>query len=698
MKKLLKIVFGTILTFVVVCFAALFIFIKTFDLNKYKNQISEVVYKATGRELKLNGHAGIKISLIPTIELNDVAFSNASWAKEPNLLEVKNIDIAFSIMPLLEKEIVIDKVHLNEPKVYLSVNEKGVANWDFSEGNTKSEKENESKKEEALTTDVAQGAMLASVVAKSFKIENGLVIYDDLQTKSEHNLKINKIVLNSEGMDDNINADIDVVYNDEEVKANIVAGSINSVLQNAEKYPLNIKVKAYGATAQIDGALSDLSGELKYDFDVKATNPNGNFGAPAVNLNTKIVGDVKKINLDIISLNVAENEIKGTVFADLSGQKPYIKAAINSTLIDLNKFNQTKNAVSSFNIMPVAHAADFVPATPIDLRALNLLNADISADVKKVLVNTMSLSNIKSNITLNKGVATINIKELGIGDGNLTGSIVADSNNNFKADLTASDVVIQNFVTELVPSNKDLFGILSGGKTDLAIKLTGKGNDVRSIVERLNGQLVFIIGESKVQMGSLKYLNGDFVSQILKALNVKTSEKDLSMSCFVVRSDITDGNVSFPKGIAFKSNKITVVSDGSVNLKNDKINLSIKPFNGKISDANVAQVISSMLKVGGTIQKPNLTIDNSAVLTNVIGYAAAGPAFLGSQLLLDADDSPCYTALKGTSYEKMFPVPSAVKTTGQNIYQGANQAVNESINLVNGAAKGVVNLLKGKKK
>ena len=694
MGKIIKFILMSVLALIAIIGIAVVVFVKTFDLNKYKAQISKVVYEQTGRELALNGHAGIKISLIPTIELNDVTLSNVPWASEKEMLKVKNVDVSFSIMPLLKKEIVIDKIHLIKPQVYLSVNSKGEPNWVFD---TKEKSESVQKKNDVTSEEVAKGVMLAGVVAKSFKIEDGVLVYSDEKAKATHKLDINEISLNSEGMDSNINVNIDVVYNDEKITASIEAGSINSLLQNAKNYPLKADVKAYGATAQINGMLSDVLSSVKYDLDVKATNPKGNFGAPYVKLQSKLNGDIQKINMDIVSLDVAGNEIKGTVKADLSGKKPYVKVNLNSQLIDLDKFNQTKKAEVLFSLIPVAHAANFVPATPIDLKALDMLNADINLDVKKVSVNNISFNNLKTNVTINNGKATLNINELNVGGGNITGSVSANKSNDFSVDLTGSGIVIQDFMKELKPESKDIFGVLSGGKTDLTVKMTSKGDDLKSIVEGLNGQFIVIVDESKVQMGTIKYLQGGFISQLLNALKIKTSDKNLEMSCFVVRSDITDGKATFPKGIALKSNHLTLVSDGYVNLKNDKIDLSLKPFNGKISDTNIVQAISSMLKIGGTIQKPSLTIDNSSVIKNVVGVAAMGSAFLGSQLLLDADESPCHTALKGTSYADKFPAPKGIKAVGQNVYQGANQAVSNSVDLVNEATTGVINFLKGKK-
>ena len=65
MKKFLKFILWSLPVLLLLIVGAVFVFIKTFDLNKYKTQISDIVYAQTGRKLALNGNAGLKISLIP---------------------------------------------------------------------------------------------------------------------------------------------------------------------------------------------------------------------------------------------------------------------------------------------------------------------------------------------------------------------------------------------------------------------------------------------------------------------------------------------------------------------------------------------------------------------------------------------------------------------------------------------------------
>ena len=69
-----------------------FVFVRNFDLNKYKPYIQNEVMKLTGRNLQINGDASLGISLIPTVVINDVTFSNPNWAKNPDMLKLEKLE------------------------------------------------------------------------------------------------------------------------------------------------------------------------------------------------------------------------------------------------------------------------------------------------------------------------------------------------------------------------------------------------------------------------------------------------------------------------------------------------------------------------------------------------------------------------------------------------------------------------------
>ena len=714
MKKLLKGVFWTIILLLLIVFVGGFVFIKTFDLNKYKSYVENIVYEQTGRKLLLAGDAGLKISLMPTVVLNDVAFDNAPWAAEPKMVKAKSVEVAVSVMPLLHKEVVIDTVNLIEPEVYLAINTAGEANWEFSKPQTAAEK---TLVEETIKTEVKPTAMptveapdsalpvadaaplLAGFLAKRVNVENARLVYQDMATNTVTDLQINSLTLQSENMDADLDIVFDLVFNGEEISGTATAGSVNAILQKAKEYPLQADVTAFGAKAKADVVLTNMMTNLGFSGSAKLQNPSGNFGAPEVSLNVGFSGTPKNIALEINSLNVAGNVISGTADVDLNGAKPNINAVLQSNVLNVQTLTATPVKTASLALIPAAAAAEYVPDTALDLAVLDSVNAKAQINVKSLIVNQeLTLENVAANVVLQNGKLSVSPLSLNAGGGVVNGAFSIEKNNNvFALNLTGKDVVLQNLWKGLTATDAGTFGIISGGDAIISIKLNGQGATLRQMVESLDGQVIAIISESKIQTGALKYLTGNFATQLLKALKIDKQKKNLELSCAVVRADIGNGKAVFPKGIVFNSKQLAVVSDGAVNLKNDKIDFTLNPFNGKLADTNVVQAISSMIKIAGTVEQPKIAIDDSAVIKNVVGVAAAGPAFLGSQMMLDVDESPCYTALKGTAYQDMFPAPKGAKAAGQGVYQGTSDAISDGVDALKNTAKDVLNLFKRKK-
>ena len=182
---------------------------------------------------------------------------------------------------------------------------------------------------------------------------------------------------------------------------------------------------------------------------------------------------------------------------------------------------------------------------------------------------------------------------------------------------------------------------MSGGNTDIKITLTAAGSTYRQLVQSLSGQIIGIVNESVIQTGNVSFFTGNFISQLLNVMPfVKNSNKKMELNCAVVRADLGGGLAVFPMCIALQSNLLKLVSNGSVNLINDKIDFDVRPFSGKIVDTNAVQALSSFIKVKGTIEDPKIALDDKAALKSVVGVALTGPAYLGSKLV-DDNPAPC---------------------------------------------------------
>ena len=692
MKKILKWFIGIFCFLFIAGIIAVVVFVNQFDLNEYKSEIEKIVFEQTGRQLHLNGDVDLKISLIPTVAVKDMTFENASWAKEKNMVSIKEADISLAILPLIHKKIEIGQVNIIEPVILLEVNEDGQENWVFEKPNKEEKTEGEAKDENSATEEIngAAAPMLAGFFAEHVNIKKGILIFEDKKSNSKMSLNIKDFEMSSKDDDDEIKFVYDIVFNEQDIKGSATGSSVNTLLEN-KPYHVTLNTKAYGATLKADAILTDLMGNLAFDGTVDVQSPQGNFGLPKTSVLTKVSGNTALIKADIEKLDIAGNVIRSKMTVDLSGKKPSINGNIQSALIDLARFSKPQKS-AKLQLISSAHAASFVPNENLDLSVLNSVNANVVLDIAKLLVNEdIALENIKGTINVSNGVLNIKPFTATAGGGAITGDVSLNSKGNeTNVNLNGKNIIIQDFIKSLHSSNEANFGFLSGGQTNLNINLKTSGKTYPKLVENLDGQVLLVVGESKLHAGAMKYLRGNFISHVLSALNLQAKDPKMSLQCAVLRADMKNGVADFPKGIVFNSKKIVVVGDGNVNLKNDKIDIAIKPFNGNLTDTNIAQALSSLVKISGTVSDPGIAIDTASVVKNVVGVAMTGPVFLGSQLLLDADPAPCYTALKETIYADMFEAPKGVKAGVQNVYQGASDTISDGVNLITGTAGNVV--------
>ena len=186
--KFIKILSTIVFSLLIILAIGGYLVVRHFDLNEYKSYVEDIVLHSTGRKLSINGDAKVGISLVPTVILNDVELSNPEWATNSQMLKIKQLEVKFALLPLLKKQIVIDKILLNAPEVYLQKKDDGRVNWEFvssaKEAQIKSVKL--AKAEHLIDTELLQGnpqlALLAGFAARDVLIKDAKIQYVDNKT------------------------------------------------------------------------------------------------------------------------------------------------------------------------------------------------------------------------------------------------------------------------------------------------------------------------------------------------------------------------------------------------------------------------------------------------------------------------------------------------------------------------------------
>ena len=674
-----------------------YIFVKNFDLNRYKSYIEDIVLRETGRELKLNGDAKIGISLVPTVEISDVTFSNPEWASTPYMARFENLEVKFAIMPLLHKRVEVDKLILTGPEIYLETSVQGKNNWEFdtiahNSGAAMQTTGNYSGQGQVKD---ASAALAIGLVAKEVELKRGVVSYYNAKTKQETRIDIDSFGLEIDGNDQPMEMSLVAEYDKQPVEVTAEITSISSILAE-EKASFNATINAMKTRSSLIGSVEDLMGNIRYAVEGNIYNPAGNFGAPETTAELRVDGDMNRADIDVKGLTIATNLVTGKISADWSKAKPIIKANLSSGVFDLRRLAKT-SMLSNLDISLIsqAQALEVVPNDKVPYQYLKEVDASVNTRISKLIIdNDTVLTNVNLAAVLQNGVLNVSQLNLNIGSGTVAAKMTVNALKQ-QVNLTANgkNIKVQDLETDFATGKDGGIKILSGGEMDFDLNVVTHGATMRGLSENLDGQFAAVLGKSQMKTGKLDWLTNNIFTQLFEVLKIDTNKvTNMDITCGVIRADFKNGMATFPNSVVFDSSELKLISNGTLNLKNDKLNFTVAPTMNKLASGNIAQALAGFVKMGGTISNPKVKLDTSSALTTVVGAVMTSGASLGADVLLSGNDSPCYTALKGTKYATRFPKPTGVKAETKDVYNDTMQQTKEAVKEIGDAAKG---LLKG---
>lgn len=101
------------------------------DAEALRPRLVAAVEQRSGRSLQV-GSMRLALSLVPTLELRDVALANAAGGSRPQMLTAKRVEVRAALLPLLSRRFEIAQVVLEEPDLLLEVDAAGRGNWQFA--------------------------------------------------------------------------------------------------------------------------------------------------------------------------------------------------------------------------------------------------------------------------------------------------------------------------------------------------------------------------------------------------------------------------------------------------------------------------------------------------------------------------------------------------------------------------------------
>jgi uncharacterized protein involved in outer membrane biogenesis len=112
----------------------------------------------------IEGDLHLGLSLIPTVAVDGVSFSNAAWGTQPQMAKMKSIEVKVALLPLLSGDILVERLILIEPDIFIETDAEGHGNWVFGES---------LPERTARPEDKAAASGLAAVGVREIEISEG---------------------------------------------------------------------------------------------------------------------------------------------------------------------------------------------------------------------------------------------------------------------------------------------------------------------------------------------------------------------------------------------------------------------------------------------------------------------------------------------------------------------------------------------
>ncbi len=651
-----KWILGIIAAALVVLLVVVYIIAASYDYNKFKPLITDTVKEYTGRELTLGGDIGLKFGFPPTLVVNSVAFQNAPWGSQPQMAQVKHLQVKVSIIPLLGGDVEIQRLILEDPQFLLEVDKSGTSNLDFEAAGKKKPPEADEK----AGSDNQTKFDLEEVDLKGAKIA-----YKNHQTGQTETVELASLKMKKPLFGGGIDIDIQGNYNKTPfaVKGNI--GRISKALTSKEKWPLKLEVQAVKTKVAVEGSIRDLAAARGIELRLKAKGEDlaefekitgkplpvkgpfglsGNFVSPSANM----------VEVSDLLVELGESQLQGNVKVTREAQRPLIEAKLTSKKLDLRRMRaETKSSRDGQKQKTGSGAKKgrVFSAEPFDLGALQAFDANISLRVDQTIGLVSALDNYHIEIKLKDGHLIIKPMTGDMGGGKFSATLDLFTRANtarLTTRITAQDINLGEMLKKMDISS-DIEGTL-----ELDIDLAGQGNSVAALMAGLNGYFIASMGKGKMPVKYLDLVGANLGSNFMQIVNPTADKTNRAqINCAVCDFHITNGMAS-GDAIIIDDPQKTLISNGSLNLATEELDFDIQTNpKGGVGTKDTVKVNVSLsnltkpFRLSGTLANPNIGI--SAVRTaTLIGRVLFLPGGIPSLLVSGStgNQNPCVEAVK----------------------------------------------------
>jgi AsmA family protein len=608
------------------------------DWNWFKHPIERIATAKSGRTVTIAGDLNVHIwSWTPTVVLNGLTVGNPTWEANRPMVKIDRLEVHLKLLPLLKGDVILPRVALFKPDVYLHQDKSGRANWTFeNQAPTPAPASKPTKLPVIRDLLIEDGKLYVLDEMRKLKVDGTIQAHDQKSQQDPTPFRIQaKGTINDQPFELKvaggplINLDPDHPY---PYELNITAGDIKVASKGRVLKPFDLGgMEADVALSGKDLAegyyLTQLALPNTAPFDLRAhisrnglhfavTNISGKVGES--DLHGKLDIDASRKRPSMTGELVSDQLRMKDLAASLGGKEA---KGGNSLDAKTEKAQSAKQAATrqAANVPAKEPPADpnarLFPDAHLQVDRVRAMDADVHFRAKSIQAGTVPFKQVAFRIKLDDGVLALDPFAFEMPQGRLSGDARIDARKDVPKvhiDVRIKDIQLDQLKGKAPDAQAPLGGVMQA-----RMVVNGNGDSVHAVMADADGMFTLILPNGEVR-SAFAELTGINISKGLGLLLTKADDR-AEIRCGVAQFNIKDGLMS-AQNITFDTQNVLIKGKGDINLGPEELNLEVK---GEPKKPRFTR-LRSPIEVKGHLMKPAVGLDVASTVKQGAVAAALG--------------------------------------------------------------------------
>jgi uncharacterized protein involved in outer membrane biogenesis len=590
--------------------AALLVLWLLFDWNWFKGPLERAVSASTGREFRIDGDLDVDLGRTITVSADRLRLANPDWSKQARMGSAERVEIDIAPWPLLALRLRMKEVRATKPDIWLETAPEGAAggNWTFGDGEP----------------DTGEPRWQLD----RLWIDDGRLRFTDAAEKTDIDIALASVVA-AKGQARDAAAPVAVTgkghWRGAAFKLDGQAASPLALADTDTPYRIDLDASAGATRASASGTLTNPFRFQHFDLRMELAGQDLEDLYPLLGLALppsppyRFDGRLRR-NGDTWRYEgfkgvVGDSDLSGDVQVEAGGARPVFTAQLLSRKLDFDDLagflgappstgsGETANARQKAQSAKLAASPRLLPDTPYDLAKLNAMDADVRWRAQQINAPRLPMiEDMDAHLLLEGGLLRLAPLNFGVAGGDIRSTIRMDARKQ-PIDTQAQIAVRGVELPKLLAQAELAQG--AAGRIGGDISVRGRGNSIAAIFGSADGDVALGMGRGRIS-NLVMELAGLDIAESLRFLIGK--DRQVPIRCAFADFGVKDGLMT-SRALAFDSTDTIIVGEGTVNLKDESLDLLLKP---RPKDRSILS-LRSPLRVGGTFKDPSFRPDMAAL-------------------------------------------------------------------------------------